>query len=217
MNDQTPPRQRGSETLWLDAAAELLCEAGIDAVKVMPLAKRLGLSRTGFYWHFRDREALLEALIQRWEAKNTGNLVARTEAFAENICEAMFNLCDCWLDDTLFDSRLDLAIRNWARTDTALQERLNRADEQRLNAIQGMFTHHGYSESEAEVRTMTVLYTQIGYLSMQVQESHWKRIARVPDYVEVFTGQRPGESDVGRFMSRHLTEQAQGQGRAFSA
>lgn len=207
MNDQTPPRQRGSETLWLDAAAELLCEAGIDAVKVMPLAKRLGLSRTGFYWHFRDRDALLEALIQRWEAKNTGNLVARTEAFAENICEAMFNLCDCWLDDALFDSRLDLAIRNWARTDGALQERLDRADAQRTEAIQAMFRHHGYSEAEAEVRTMTVLYTQIGYLSMQVQESHWKRIARVPDYVEVFTGRRPSESDVGRFMSRHLTEQ----------
>ncbi|SLN52517.1 Tetracycline repressor protein class A from transposon 1721 [Falsiruegeria litorea R37] len=207
MTDDQTPRLRGSETVWLDAAAQLLCEAGIDAVKVMPLAKLLGLSRTGFYWHFRDRDALLEALIQRWEAKNTGNLVARTEAFADNICEAMFNLCDCWLDDALFDSRLDLAIRNWARTDPGLQERLNRADVQRQDAIQSMFIYHGYSEAEAEVRTMTVLYTQIGYLSMRVQESHWKRLARVPDYVEVFTGQRPNESDVGRFMSRHLTEQ----------
>ena len=107
-------RRGVSKAQWLESALSHLLDHSVADISVEKLAKNLGISRAGFYWHFRDRDALLEALIQRWEAKNTGNLVARTEAFAENICEAMFNLCDCWLDDALFDSRLDLAIRNWA-------------------------------------------------------------------------------------------------------
>ncbi|WP_425043328.1 TetR/AcrR family transcriptional regulator [Primorskyibacter sp. S87] len=206
MTNKTLAKPRGSETLWLEGASDLLCGGGVEAVRVMPLARNLGLSRTSFYWHFEDRDALLDALVARWEEKNTGNLAQRADAYAETICEAMFNLFDCWLDDDLFDSRLDLAIRNWARTDPKLQVQLNAADAARKEAIERMFVHHGYSENEAKIRTMTVLYTQIGHLSMPVQESRWQRLAQMPDFVEVFTGQRPSESEVGRFMSRHLTE-----------
>ncbi len=196
-------RQRGSENAWLSAAHDVLTDAGVEAVKVMALAKRLGLSRTSFYWHFRDREALLEAMIRRWEDKNTGNLLARTEAYGETISEAMFNLFDCWLDETLFDARLDLAIRNWARNDPALQVRLGRADTLRRDAVAAMFRRFGYSTNQADVRSMTVLYTQIGYISMQVVENKAERIARMPDYIEVFTGQAPTGPEFDRFKARH--------------
>ena len=196
-------RPRGSAELWLDAAMEVLRDNGVEAVRVMPLARRLGLTRTGFYWHFRDRAALLEALVERWEEKNTGNLVARTRAYAETICEAMFNLFDCWLDDALFDARLDLAIRHWARSDPALRRRLERADETRIRAIAGMFRRFGYPEEEAGVRARTVIYTQIGYIAMEVSEDRATRLARMPAYVEVYTGRRPSRAEIERFMARH--------------
>ena len=66
---------------FLEAAYARLIEGGVDAVKVAPLAEALTLTRTAFYWHFKDRESLLEALLARWEAKNTGNLIAQAEAF----------------------------------------------------------------------------------------------------------------------------------------
>ena len=68
---------RGSPDLWLGAAYEALLELGVDAVKILPLAKKLGLSRTSFYWFFKDREELLAALVTQWRDKNTGNLVRR--------------------------------------------------------------------------------------------------------------------------------------------
>ena len=83
---------RGSPDLWLGAAFDALLEGGVDAVKILPLAKRLGLSRTSFYWFFKDREELLEALVARWREKNTGNLVRGSEAYAETIAEAMLNV-----------------------------------------------------------------------------------------------------------------------------
>jgi AcrR family transcriptional regulator len=203
MNAVSPSRGRNTEDLWLSAAYDMLTESGVEAVKVMPLAKRLGLARTGFYWHFRDRDALLEAMIQRWEDKNTGNLVARCEAYADTITEAMFNLFDCWLDDSLFDARLDLAIRNWARNDADLLIRLDIADDRRKSAVKAMFERFGYGESDAEVRTMTVLYTQVGYISMRITEDTATRLARMPDYVAVYTGITPSQADIERFFARH--------------
>ena len=133
------PRQRGSKDLWLDAAYEMLVSNGIEAVKVMSLAKKLNLSRTGFYWFFADIGALHAEMIELWERRNTGNLIAACQLPAENVCVALFNVMDCWLDPKLFDARLDLAIRNWARTDTDLQHRLNEADMRRLDAVIELF------------------------------------------------------------------------------
>ncbi|MCK8464372.1 TetR/AcrR family transcriptional regulator [Aliiroseovarius sp. S1339] len=203
MNKITPTRPRASDQMWLDAALELLIEAGVDAVKVMPLAKQLGLTRTGFYHHFRDREALLDAMIARWEDKNTGNLIARCEAYAETICEAMFNLQDCWIDRSLFDAPLDHAIRSWARHDPPLKQRLDQADARRKAAVLAMFRRFGYARGDAEIRAMTILYTQVGYISMEVEEDPARRINRVPAYVELFTGETPSKREIDRFRTRN--------------
>lgn len=203
MNIENLSRQRGSEELWLNAAYEMLRENGIEAVKVMPLAKKLGLTRTSFYWHFTDRDALLEAMIKRWEQKNTGNLVKQTTNFSESITEAMLNVFDCWLDEDLFDARMDLAIRNWARNNEALQLRLDLADAKRGDALFNMFKRFGYDDVQAQARSMTVIYTQIGYISMEVHENQAERVAKMPDYIAVFTGKSPSKSEFERFKARH--------------
>lgn len=203
MNIENVSRQRGSEEVWLNAAYEMLRENGIEAVKVMPLAKELGLTRTSFYWHFTDRDALLEAMIRRWEQKNTGNLINQTKGFAETITEAMLNVFDCWLDENLFDARMDLAIRNWARNNKELQSRLDLADAKRATALFDMFKKYGYDDAQAQARSMTVIYTQIGYISMEVHENQVERISRMPDYIAVFTGETPSHSEFERFKARH--------------
>jgi hypothetical protein len=141
-------------------------------------------------------------MIEMWVTKNTGTLVNRCNKEAENICEALFNLMDCWLDPTLFDAPLDLAIRNWARNRAELQKRVNDADRQRIAAVANMFARFGFSPEQAEVRGMTVIYTQIGYISMEVKEAPADRNARVQQYVELFAGTRPQARDVEIFLQR---------------
>lgn len=194
---------RGSADLWIDAGYELLLDGGVEAVKVMPLAKALGLSRTSFYWHFPDREALLEAIVARWEAKNTGNLVARCAAPAGSVCAAIFNLFDCWIDEELFDSRLDLAIRNWAQNDAALMPRVKAADAARLAAMRAMLERHGQSPEMAATRANTMIFTQVGYYSMRLGEAVADRLQRMPPYVEVFTGEAPSAAEIAEFFARH--------------
>ena len=194
---------RGSEDLWIDAAYALLIEAGVDAVKVKPLAERLGMSRTSFYGHFDSREQLLAALIELWKQKNTGNLVARTEAYAESIAEAMYNLFDCWLDPDLFDAKFDFAIRTWALADADLKTALEEVDQIRIDAIAAMFERFGFEEEMARVRAYSVYYTQIGYISMMVSEPVAVRIRRMPMYIETFTGQPPTQAETARFAARY--------------
>ncbi|MEP4194818.1 MAG: TetR/AcrR family transcriptional regulator [Aliishimia sp.] len=197
-------RQRGSKELWLDAAYEMLVSDGIGAVKVMALAKKLNLTRTGFYWFFKDLEELHISMIERWESQNTGNLVDCCNMQASNVSEALFNLMDCWLDPALFDARLDLAIRNWARIDHELHGRLIKADHIRIQAVARMFEQHGASPEQAQVRALTVIYTQIGYISMHVEEARQDRLARVQHYVEIFSGVVPPKKDVDCFIARHI-------------
>ena len=196
---------RGSEDFWLDGAYKLLVENGVDAVKVMPLAKALKISRTSFYWHFEDREALLDALIDKWKRQNTGNLVTQTRVYAETITEAVLNLFDCWIDPLLFDARMDFAIRNWAHQSPQLKKTLEQTDKERIAAIRAMFLRFDFDEEQADVRAHTVYYTQIGYISMMVDEPVAVRFRKIPTYVETFAGSYPSKTEIARFMARHVT------------
>lgn len=194
---------RGTPDLWLDAAYDLLVEGGVEAVKVMPLAERLGLSRTSFYWHFPDREALLAGLVSRWRSKNTGNLVARCEAPAATITEAMLNLIDCWVEPRLFDSRLEFAMRTWSLTDPGVAEAMTDADTTRIAALTALFLRFGYDATEADTRARTLYLTQVGYIALRSQESFEVRMGRIPAYVLTFCGRAPSAAEVTAFRARH--------------
>lgn len=194
---------RGSPDVWLGAAYECLLEAGVDAVKIQPLAKKLNLSRTSFYWFFKDREELLDALVIRWREKNTGNLIKQAEAYAETVAEAMLNVFDCWLDSSLFDSQFEFAVRSWAIQSPEILAEVQRADQQRLEALTRMFLRFGQNEARADVRARTIYLVQIGYISMQTKEDTAVRMKRIPEYVEIFTGQAPEQRELDRFFARH--------------
>lgn len=193
---------RGSREVWLEAAQKALIASGVDAVKVQPLASTLNIARTSFYWFFKDRNALLDALLDEWEAKNTGAFLEACGAYAETISESILNLIVVFHDDSVFEPQLDFAIRGWAHQSEDVAKRVHLADEARLAAIQEMFLRFGFDAAEADVRARTVYLTQIGYISMQVQEDQATRMARVPTYVKTFGGQLPTDGEMARFHAR---------------
>lgn len=194
---------RGSPEVWLQAAYEALLESGIDSVRILPLAKKIGLSRTSFYWFFKDREALLEGLLARWRNKNTGSIVKQSEAYAESIVEAMLNVFDCWHGKDVFDAQLEFAVRSWALQSDKVLSEVRDADTTRVEAIARMFLRFGYEPGIADVRARTTYLTQIGYISMQLGEKHEVRMKRVPRYIEIFTGCKPEKRELERYYARH--------------
>jgi AcrR family transcriptional regulator len=193
---------RGSPEGWLEAAYDALKESGVDAVRVMPLAKRLNLSRTSFYWFFQDREQLLAALLTRWKEKNTGGLIKQSESYAENISEAILNVFECWLNTDLFDSQFEFAVRSWALQSEEVTGEILAADDARINALIAMFRRFGYDSDAADTRARTIYLTQIGYISMKTTEDMTERFRRIPQYVSIFTGKAPKKRELDRFFGK---------------
>src|SRR3546814_7811782 len=70
-------KQNLTADCWAEAALDAIAGGGLDAVAVEPLARRLGVTKGSFYWHFANRDALLRAALQRWEQTETDDIVAR--------------------------------------------------------------------------------------------------------------------------------------------
>lgn len=75
------PRLSGAD--WEQAALEVIAESGLAAVAVEPLARRLGVTKGSFYWHFQNREALIEAALKRWEKSDLGEIMAVVDQYRD--------------------------------------------------------------------------------------------------------------------------------------
>ncbi len=193
---------RGSRDVWLNAALAALIDGGVDAVKIQPLASQMSLSRTSFYWFFKDRADLLAALLNHWEALNTDNLLDAASAYAATANEAVLNVIACFIDNMRFDQRLEFAIRGWALQSPDVMTRLRDNDQRRIDALQTMLQGHGYDRQDAYVRTSTLYHGQIGYISMQVEETLDTRMKRVPFYTRTYTGTAPSDDELARFYAQ---------------
>ncbi|MCV3271815.1 TetR/AcrR family transcriptional regulator [Roseobacter sinensis] len=181
---------------WLDAALAALLKSGVEGVKIQPLGVQLQVSRSSFYWYFTSRKDLLRALLEHWQRTNTAAIVAMAERPAQTITEAVGNVFRCVINPALFDTRLDFAIRDWARRAPDVRAVLQASEAERLEALRAMFARFGCPELEAIARARILYYMQIGYDDAQLNEPMEARNRLVPSYLIGFTGQAPLQSEV---------------------
>lgn len=180
-------RETPVEKDWIAAAREMLIEGGISAVQINPLAGRLGVTRGGFYWRFRNRQDLLDQLLLDWESSNARHFLDRL-ADAGTPRQRMERLIDLWMEERQFDPRLEAAIRQWARVDETVRERVRSVDLGRMKAIADIFLQAGYNVVEAEARARITYFHQIGYYTLDLGESAHERAALRPHYTQVLFG-----------------------------
>ena len=141
---------------WIDEGLRALATGGPDAVQIEALAKALGVSKGGFYGYFSDRRALLEEMLDRWEREITDDVEARVEqegGDAKARLRHLFAIVDTGdgLDTTI---TTDLAIRDWARHDPAVAERLRRVDNRHMDYLRSLFRAFCTDEDDVEARCL---------------------------------------------------------------
>lgn len=154
-----PPRT--PRTRWIDEGLRALAAGGPDAVRVDVLARALGVTRGGFYWHFSNRGALLEEMLDAWERMSIDDVVARIDAAggdARSRLGLLFSLAAAG-DDLL---AVDLAVRDWSRRDPAVAERLRRVDNRRMEYLRSLFGAFCPDADEVEARCLLVASLWIG-------------------------------------------------------
>ncbi len=184
---------------WLNAALAALKQGGVETVKVADLAARLSVSRSSFYWYFKKRTELLDALLDHWQATNTAALVAQANAPAATITEACIHVFHCNINEALFDNRLDFAVRDWARRSARVNAVLRAGDDARLAALTEMFARFGFAPLEATARARVIYYMQLGYDDANLGETLDARLAMVPGYLIAFTGQAAPAHEIAAF------------------
>lgn len=193
------PQTRVTRDDWVGLALTTLKESGIGRVKVAVLAEQLDVARSSFYWYFSGRPDLEAALIDVWEAHNIAPILDRAGRTAATVTAAVLGLFECWADSTLFDRRLEFAMRDWARLDTTLRTRLERADVARIDAIAAMHRRHGDDDTTALVRARVQYHSQIGMYALGVDEPESERTRLAATYVRVFTGRDPSDAEMDDF------------------
>jgi len=181
---------------WLQQALDIFVTEGIDAVRITRLADDLAVTRGSFYWHFDNREDLLDALVEFWRNKNTPAL-GKAVGEAHGLADGIFRFFEICIDSTQFDPRLDLAIREWSRRSPKIRELVDGEDSTRIETLRQFFTRFGFSMPLALVRARVLYYAQIGFYALEVRESLTTRLEYTEAYYECFTGQRlrPAEAE----------------------
>ncbi|MEO1640628.1 MAG: TetR/AcrR family transcriptional regulator [Pseudomonadota bacterium] len=186
---------------WLNLARDILVNDGVAEVKVLKMAERLGVSRSSFYWYFKNRKDLLNALLDEWGVRNTARLIAHCQADAPNITAATCNFFRCFVNPAIFDTGLDFAVREWARRDPPLRARIDAADTERIAAVTAMFACYGYDATDADARARILYFMQLGYHALKVAEPMEVRISRIEAYLHGFLGQAPDQAALAAFIT----------------
>lgn len=179
-----PRRPLGREA-WLSAARQALIEQGTAGIEVNKLAKRLRVSRGGFYWFFASRDELLDALLAFWVQTSTVLFERIATAPEPNGMQKYQALVDLWIDEKEYDPKWDGAVRDWARTSPAVLKAVHAVDDKRIAFIEQVFRDLGYEGKDAHVRARVTYYHQVGYYALGIRESRKQRHDLLPYYMKV--------------------------------
>jgi AcrR family transcriptional regulator len=152
---------RTPRTDWIDEGLRALAAGGPDAVRVEALAKALDVTKGGFYWHFDDRRALLEEMLDTWERVGVDEVIERVES-EDGDARAKLRRLSAIAGSSGDGLRIDLAVRDWARRDMAVAERLRRVDNRRMDYMRSLFGAFCPDKDEIEVRCIVFYSLWIG-------------------------------------------------------
>lgn len=167
------PRGKLDRSDWLLSALTALEEGGLEAVKVLPLARALGASRGSFYWHFRDRADLLRSVLDYWEVEFTDAVLERAEGNSGSPRARLLALLEDVLERRR--GRFDPAVRAWAMHDRDVAGIVRRVDRKRVGFTTGLFQEMGFPTAEARARGRLILAYLVGDHMVFVPEAPTER------------------------------------------
>lgn len=188
---QAEDESRGPvERDWIAEARQMLIEGGLAAVQVNPLAARLKVTRGGFYWRFRNRQDLLDHLLEDWRSSNCRSFMMALER-AGSPRERYRRVVRMLVEEKDFDPALDTAIRQWGTVDAEVRKLVNQVDSERINGFVKIFLEAGQDSTEAMVRARVVYFHQVGYYALGIDESRAERRRLISTYDRILTGFTP--------------------------
>ena len=178
---------------WIDAGLTELAEGGVERVRVELVAERLGVTKGGFYRRFKDRRALLNAILDTW---CQGRIAAIDQQLALGNAtpgERLKSVIKLYSERVNAEGMaVELAIRQWARTDRDAAAALARVDAHRMKNVESLYGRMGLSAADARARAVLFYSFIFGQSLLFLDQAPHKRaslIAACTDtLIEIDTG-----------------------------
>ena len=154
---------------WAQAALDQIAEQGVSAVAVEPLARRLGVTKGSFYWHFPSRDALLQAALERWETHEQDEVFGQLEGIQDPAARlgALFKLVANEVQSHVIYSELLKALDH-----PAVSPVIERVSKRRLDYLTASFRQAGLARGAAQHRARLAYAAYIGFLQLSLQLHH---------------------------------------------
>jgi AcrR family transcriptional regulator len=171
----------GKNEAWIEAGFAELARSGVEGVRVEVLAKNLGVTKGGFYRRFKDRPALLQTMLDRWSEGRIAAIArqAHLEDVGASAKDRLKGLMKLYSERMNTEGMaVELAIRQWARTDEAASQAVAVVDAARLKTVGQLFRATGLSPEEADAQAF-LFYSFIFGQSLLFLEKGQRRRAQL--------------------------------------
>jgi AcrR family transcriptional regulator len=149
---------------WVETALAALSSGGMAAVAVEPIAKQLDATKGSFYWHFRNRDELVDAVAQLWEQRYVTDAITRLSEVTDPR-ERLERLLAVAV--TPGTGRIDLALTEAAQADERLADRVRRVHEHRVDFLASIYEELGLPPVDARQLAVLGLLAQAGMAVVQ--------------------------------------------------
>jgi AcrR family transcriptional regulator len=150
---------------WIKAGFEILINEGINNVKIEAMARKLGVTKGGFYGYFLNREAFLQAMLEDWEERHSSEIFNYINSLTGSLSDKLQKLLYA-VDDIKYDA-IELSMCNWATNDPLAKKILMRVVRERLEFCTNLFLEGGFAQDEAEKRANIVHHFMAGCRSFR--------------------------------------------------
>lgn len=177
------PRTSLDRNDWIQAAIEVLAEKGVEGVRVEVLAKNFGVTKGSFYWHFKDRQDLLTALLTTWKDGRLRDIDKQTHAAVGSERERILHLIEVYsANRNRRGIAIELAIRDWARRDPEAAAIAEHVDTYRLECTRRLFVGLGLPDADAKARSL-LLYAYVFGQSLMIYDQFDGNIPALKQWV----------------------------------
>ena len=180
-----PSNTQLSRKAWLERALEILSQDGNARIRVRRISESLGVTTGSFYWHFKNRDDFIAALLEYWDEEFTNSIRKVLSNMNGPPEERLLKLAEEIVRLDL--SRYDFPMRAWAAQDPKVAEVVHRVYNTRLKTVRGLFAEMGFTGDELETRTRTFVFYQTIQASFRSRDSLAKRLRRVRIRHEILT------------------------------
>ena len=160
------PRSQLAPDHWIETAIDVLAREGVAGLRVEVMAKACGVTKGSFYWHFKDRQALLDAVLERWKEGRIRDIEKTTAVAPGQELDQLHYAIEVYgASRNRKGMSIELAVRDWARHDVRAAAVVESVDLYRLECTRKLFVATGMSDTEAKSRSL-LLYACVFGLSL---------------------------------------------------